>query len=403
MGDFYQNGVITTLHNFRYKPLEILEQELMEFSETRKMSLILPSLFSELQGPALPNIIRVLKHIPYLSEIIIGLDGASEDEFKYAKEFFAELPQRHRILWNDGPRMRELMKELTREGFEPAQRGKGKNVWNCFGYFIASGIGESVALHDCDILTYDRRLIAKLLYPVANPNLTFRFCKGYYFRATDKLNGRVTRLLVTPLVKALKKIFGNVDYLEFIDSFRYPLAGEFSMRSDVVKNMRMPHDWGLEIGILSDVYRNHSEKRICQVDIADVYDHKHQDLSENDKSTGLSRMSIEICKTIFRKLAASGVVFTNETFRSLKSTYFSYALDIVEAYYSDASLNGLVLDRHSEEKAIEIFSQNVVQAGEDFLKFPMESNVIPSWKRINSAIPGYMDRLYEIVEEDNKL
>ncbi len=402
MGDFYQNGIITTLHNFRYKPLEVLEQELLEFSETRKMSLVLPSLFSELEGEALPNIIKVLKHIPYISEIIIGLDGATEEQFKYAKKFFSVLPQRHRILWNDGPRMKELMKELTSQGFESVQKGKGKNVWNCFGYFIGSGIGEAIALHDCDILTYDRRLLAKLFYPVANPNLSYRFCKGYYFRATDKLNGRATRLLVTPLVKALTKIFGHEDFLQYVDSFRYPLAGEFSMRSDVVKNMRMPHDWGLEIGILADVYRNHSLKRICQVDIADVYDHKHQDLSENDKSTGLSRMSIEICKTFFRKLAASGVVFTSETFRSLKSTYFTYALDILESYNSDASINGLRLDRHSEEKAIEIFSQNIVQAGDDFLKYPMESNVIPSWKRINSAIPGYIQRLHAIVEEDNK-
>ena len=51
---------------------------------------------------------------------------------------------------------------------------------------------------------------------------------------------------------------------------------------DVLNDIRIPSDWGLEIGVLSEMHRNYSLNRLCQVDIADSYDHKHQDLSPNN-------------------------------------------------------------------------------------------------------------------------
>ena len=45
MGDFYQNGIITTLHNLSDRPLEELEADLQAFSRERPMGLILPSLY----------------------------------------------------------------------------------------------------------------------------------------------------------------------------------------------------------------------------------------------------------------------------------------------------------------------------------------------------------------------
>ena len=403
MGDFYQNGVVTTLHNLRNRPTGALEKELVEFSTKRPMSLILPALFTELQGKAMPKIVEELSKVPYLNEIIIGLDGANQEEFEYAKEYLSRLPQRVRVIWNDGPKMQELQRTLTEEGLSPGNGGKGRNVWYIFGYAIASGRSEAVALHDCDIVTYSRDMLARLLYPVANPNLTYRFNKGYYFRANEnKLHGRVTRLLITPLLRSFKKMMGNLEFVEFLDSFRYPLAGEFSMRSDVMKTIRIPDDWGLEVGILSEVLRNNAPNRICQTDIADKYDHKHQPLSADDPSRGLARMSLEICLTIFRKLAADGKIFTAETFRSLKSTYYRIATDFVEQYFSDALINGMEVDRHEEEKTVELFTSSIINAGAEFLNNPKQRSNIPTWKRVSSAIPGFLNDFYEVVEEDNK-
>jgi glucosyl-3-phosphoglycerate synthase len=271
------------------------------------------------------------------------------------------------------------------------------------GYTLATGRTESVALHDCDIVTYSRSLLARLIYPVANPLFNYEFCKGYYARvASGKINGRVSRLLVTPLIRALKKTVGDMEYLEYMDSFRYPLAGEFSFRRDVLNDILIPSDWGLEIGVLSEMHRNYANNRLCQVDIADVYDHKHQPLSADDATAGLSRMSIDISKALFRKLATRGVILSAETFRSLKATYYRVALDFVETYYNDALMNGLTLDIHAEEQAVELFAENIMKAGEAFLERPMERPFIPSWSRVMSAIPDVLDELRSAVEADHR-
>lgn len=401
MADFFQNGMVTTLHNLTRRPSKEIEAELVQFSEKRPMGLILPSLFSELEGDALPHIVSELKNVPYLSEIVIGLDRANEAQYRHALKFFGKLPQHHRILWNDGPRLQALDKELEAKGLAPKELGKGRNVWYCMGYILASERSESIALHDCDITTYEKDLLARLIYPVANPMFNYTFSKGYYARvANGKINGRVSRLLVTPLLRALKRILGANEYLDYMDSFRYPLAGEFSFRRDVLTDIRIPSDWGLEIGVLSEMHRNYSRNRLCQVDICDNYDHKHQDLSLHNDQGGLSKMSIDITKAIFRKLATQGHIFSNETFRSIKATYYRIALDFIETYHNDATMNGLTLDIHSEEKAVEMFASNIMKAGQSFLDNPMETPFIPSWNRVASAIPGIEQRLLEAVEAD---
>ena len=403
MADFYQNGIITTLHNLADRPVEELESDLVKFSKKRPLGLLLPSLFSELEGPALGHIVDEIAQVPYLDEIVIGLDRADEHQYQYAQEFFKKLPQHHRILWNDGPRLRALDAELQALGLAPKEPGKGRNVWYCMGYILASGRAESIALHDCDITTYSRDLLARLIYPVAHPQFNYEFCKGFYARVSDgKINGRVCRLLVTPLLRALKKIYGDSHYLEYMDSFRYPLAGEFSFRRDVLNDIRIPSDWGLEIGVLSEMHRNYSNNRLCHVDIADVYDHKHQDLSLDDAKAGLSKMSIDISKALFRKLATHGHTFNSETFRTIKATYFRIALDFVETYHNDALMNGLQLDIHGEEEAVEMFARNIMTAGDDFLDNPMDKPFVPSWSRVVSAVPDIFDRLVEAVELDHQ-
>lgn len=404
MADFYQNGRITTLHNLSRRPVEDLEKELVSHAKKRPLGLILPSLFSELEGNALSNIVKELKHVPYLNEIVIGLDRADKEQYKYALDFFSELPQHHRVLWNDGPALLALDKELQELGLAPKELGKGRNVWYCMGYILASGKAESVALHDCDIVTYSRELLARLIFPVAHPQFNYMFCKGYYSRVAEgKINGRVCRLLVTPLIRALKKIYGDMDYLNYMDSFRYSLAGEFSFRKDVLSDIRIPSDWGLEIGVLSEMYRNCSTNRLCQADIADIYDHKHQNLSLGDDQGGLSKMSVDISKALFRKLATQGKTFNSETFRSIKATYFRIALDLIETYHNDAVMNGLSLDIHKEEEAVEMFAQNIITAGETFLDNPMETPFIPSWNRVISAKPDILERLLDAVEKDNQM
>ena len=403
MSEFSQNGVVATLHDFSNRDLKDLERDLKKFSKDRKMELILPCLYSELEGSALPNIVSEISKTNYLNHIIIGLDRANEEQAKKAWDFFKKLNCPFTILWNDGPNLLKLDKELKNYNLAPQELGKGRNVWYCLGMAIARGEARSIAFHDCDILTFDRRLLAKLFYPVVNPLFNFEFCKGYYPRVAEgKMNGRVSRLLVTPLLTAMEKTVGHNDYLDYMKAFKYPLAGEFSFRRNLMADMRIPCDWGIEIGILSEMYRNQASNRICQVDLADTYDHKHQDLSIDDQTKGLSKMSIDIIKTLIKKLATQGNSFSLETFRSIKATYYRTALDMIDIYRSDALMNGLKYDSHMEEKAVELFALNIMKAGEGFFENPMDTPFIPTWSRVNSAIPNFMNRLKQKVELDNE-
>ena len=403
MGDFSQNGIVSTLHDFGTKSTTEIEKDLLSFSKERKMELILPCLYSELEGSALPNIIDQISKTKYLNHVIIGLDKASESQAKKAWKFFKKINVPFTILWNDGPKLKKLDTELKKKNLAPNEMGKGRNVWYCIGMCIARDTARSVALHDCDIKTYDRRMLAKLFYPVVNPLFNFEFCKGYYPRiANNKMNGRVARLLVGPLLTALEKTIGKSDYINFMKSFKYPLAGEFSFRRNVLPELRISSDWGIEVGILSEMQRSFSPNNICQVDLADTYDHKHQELSIDDETKGLSKMSIDIIKTFIKKLATQGNSFSREKFRSLKATYYRSALDLIDIYRSDAEMNGLKFDSHKEEEAVELFAVNIMKAGEAFYINPMDTPFIPTWSRVKSAIPDFLVRLNKAVSEDNK-
>ena len=198
----------------------------------------------------------------------------------------------------------------------------------------------------------------------------------------------------------MKRVTGGHEYLDYLDSYRYPLAGEFSMQIDVLKDLRIPSDWGLEIGVLSEVFRNYSTNRLCQVEVADNYDHKHQPLSPEDVGRGLSRMSMDISKSLFKKLATYGTVFDMGTVRTIKATYLRIALDLIESYANDAEINGLTLDRDAEERAVEMFASNLLKAGESFLGSGEETPYIPSWNRVTSVYPQVFGDLMDAVLAD---
>jgi len=407
--DFFQNGVVATLHDLGRRPTEDLEQDLKGWSTTCPMTLVLPCLVDDLDAPAMARIVEQLAAVPYLDEVVVGLDRADADGFARARRTFDRLGRHHRILWNDGPRLVAIRDELSSHGLSTGPPGKGRNVWSCLGYFSATGRGGLVALHDADVRDYDRSLPARLLHPLARPTSRFGFAKGYYHRASlgqggpdgaPRMFGRVTRLFVTPLVRAMSTTFGPSGYLDYLDSFRYPLAGECAMTADVAANLRIPSDWGLELGVLAEVHRHLPTSRICQVDVADGYDHKHRELSAHDPGHGLHQMSADIAKAIYRRLAIGGTVLTAEGFRSLEAAYDRTALDLLDRYEADAAFNGLAYDRHAEEAAIEVFARSIVRAGDEFLDDPLESAFLPSWSRIRSELPDLPDRLVEAVAAD---
>jgi glucosyl-3-phosphoglycerate synthase len=402
MSDFYHSGLITTLHWLGKPKLERIEAELELYSMVRPVALVLPALYSDVQSEAMKGIREELKKVKFIKEIVLALGPATDEEFSKVKDFMSVLPQEVNIIHNSGKRVQEIYRTFESEGVGAGKDGKGRSAWMSYGYVLAKGKCDVIALHDCDILTYNRELLARLCYPVVNPGLDYVFCKGYYARVTEKLHGRVTRLFVIPIVRALKKIIGGHPFLEFLDSFRYPLAGEFCMITDLARVNRIPWDWGLEVGVLAEVYRNYSARRVCQVDIAQNYEHKHQPLSAEDATTGLMKMSIDIGKSLFRTLASEGIVFSDGFFKTLVATYLKLAEDTIVLYEGDAAINGLHFDRHEEAMAVDAFTKGISIAAKTIMENPLGAPLIPNWNRVISAIPGVLERLLSAVEEDNK-
>jgi glucosyl-3-phosphoglycerate synthase len=402
MSDFFQNGEIATFHRLKQRDLPELEDELVEATRHRPISLVLPYIPVELQGPGLPKIVEELRHVPYLKNIIVTVGRANAEEFNQAKQFFSMLPQRPKLIWCTGPSLEELYTVLAEEGINVGEDGKGRSAWVAYGYILALEDSQVIVLHDCDIATYNRDLLARLCYPVAHPNIRFSFCKGYYSRVTDQMHGRVTRIFVTPLIRALKETLGPNRFLDYLDSFRYILAGEFSMDVDLARLIRIPGDWGLEVGVLAEIHRNCALRRICQVDLSDNYEHKHQPLTLGDPNKGLLKMGTDIAKSIFRTMASMGYTLTNEFFVTLRASYLRIAQDLIARYECDSDINGLDYDRHREDSSAEAFVQCIVSAGQQFLQTPFEIPHIPNWNRVLSAVPNIKDLLIDSVGKDNR-
>jgi glucosyl-3-phosphoglycerate synthase len=393
MSDFYQTGVVATLHRLKPNDSARLDRELQEFSRNNKIGLVLPALYSEFETPSMRRIVDELARVDYLRHIVVALGRASPREYEAARGFFCDFPLPVTILWMDSPAVQDLLSLLEYQGLSARQDGKGRSCWLAYGYLLATGDCDVIALHDCDIVNYSRQLLARLVYPVANPNLGFEFCKGYYARVTNKMHGRVTRLFMTPLIRAMESMAPATPFLRFLDSFRYPLAGEFAMRADLARTNRIPCDWGLEVGVLAEIYRNCATSRVCQVDLADSYEHKHQDLSSEDPAKGLRRMTRDIAKSLMRTLAGEGITFTRDHFRSLEVRYVRMAEDTIGRYQADAMLNGLDFDRHGEELAVATFARSLREAAEEFTESPLAVNLLPNWNRVIAAIPDFFDLL----------
>jgi glucosyl-3-phosphoglycerate synthase len=401
MSDFFQNGIVTTLQDVGARSGADLERDVTRHAQRCPVTLVLPCLASELDNAALDRIVLALADIPYLSRIIIGLDQADAASFKRAVGYFARLPQPHRVIWNDGPRISALLDGLRRHGLAPVDRGKGHNLWTCLGLLQAEGLAGIVATHDCDIVNYTPRMLARLVYPLVHPDSHYVFAKAYYARVSEgRVYGRVSRLFVTPLLRALKHSQAPARYLEFLDSFRYPLAGECAMHVDVARRLNLTMDWGLEIGILSELYRNYSTRQICQVDIADTYDHKHQPIGSDASQAGLNRMCRDIALRVMQGLAAQGHVLDLGYVRTIVTAYQRIVMDLIDSYADVAAINGLTFERGEEAMAASAFADILYAAGKHFVGEDYHRPFALTWDEVIRSQPDILASLRSAVALD---
>jgi len=401
MADFYQNGTIATLHQIGEVDLSRLEDHLTKHSAQRPTSLILLGGLPDDQDDALPHIVDELVSVGYLNRIVLAIEGSDPAVFERACNLLALLPQATAAVWCGGPRLAAILSGLAGNGLAPQFSGRAHSLWLSMGYLLACRDSAVIAVHDTDILSYERALLARLVYPLVAPNMEYEFAKGYYARVSDRLHGRVTRLFVTPLLRALRKVCGRLELLDYLDSFRYPLAGEYALTSALAAASALPVGGGLELGLLGEIYAGCSKRRICQVDLSIDYEHRHEDLSASDPNSGLLKMSIDIATAVFDTLAAEGVILSEALFRTLELAYHRLALDTVRHFEDDSAINGLIYERNAELHAIEAFGQGLSLAIERFTSKAHKTALLPSWSRVVAARPGILGELRVAIDADN--
>jgi glucosyl-3-phosphoglycerate synthase len=394
MSDFQQN-VVPTFTHLASEDLARMEKSIVKAARRAPIGVIIPALFSDLSAPAMQHIITELAAMTFVKRVYISLDRSSSEEFAQAREIIKPLDSKGVLLWNDSPNVQAMLEKIG-QAVPLGARGKGRAVWTALGYALGKAEVSVLAFHDADIVTYDRGFLLRLLYPVVHQR--YQFAKGFYVRYSDRMHGRVARLFYFPFVKALRDVLGKLDFLEYMSDFRYPLSGEFATFSTIANDLVFPSDWGIEVGILAEMYRLTRPHRICQVEITARYDHKHQEVGE-DPTVGLQKMASDIARTFFTRLSSGGSILTHDFLRTLKHTYLANARSYVRIYESHAEMNSLLkFDRHQELGLIEVFAGALDQAFREFQDHLFGSPMIPEWRRIEVAWDGVLPELVSAFE-----
>jgi glucosyl-3-phosphoglycerate synthase len=399
MSDFHQSGPVTALPRLVHRPAGEIEAKVKALSRRFPVALVLPMIPDEMDRPALAGILRELVEVPYLDTLVVSLNRASLEDYTRALEYFEPYPGRKVIVWSESEAMRHFLSEMEAAGLYVGEPGKGRACWLALGYILAEERVEYVAFQDADVVNFKREMLARLVLPAMDPTVDFDFVKAYYARVSDRLHGRVTRLMLSPLLAAFTRLLGDDPYIRYLSSFRYALSGEFVMKTDLAERMRLPCDWGLEIVTLFEALRHRAPVRVCQVELAEHYDHKHQELSAGDPTRGLHRMAKDVVKHLLRTLAAAGVNLSDGLLRSLLAAYQREAEDAVADSYAVAVVNGLVFDRHEEEQNVQTFTTALRASTEEFLHDPLGAPLVPNWARVWAGMPEAGLRLLAAVHE----
>jgi glucosyl-3-phosphoglycerate synthase len=408
MPDFHQPILLPTLHHLADTKLEEREALLERAAKKRPIALVIPALYSELQEKALPKMLRELDGARYVTRIIFSMNGMTAAQYRRARRFFASrLKERpHSVLWNDGPALDMLHRELDAHSGAVHAHGKGSNVWMGVAYLLASGHRGVIACHDSDILNYDREMLWRLCLPVAHQSLGYAFAKSFYGRVRERMYGRVTRLLVFPLIQALRELFGTTPLLSFLAMFRYPLSGEFAADTDFLGELGLAADWGLEIRMLCDVFRLGPPQRVCQVDLGGNFDHKHQHpgidpvTGREDPTRGLMRMAREVTRALLARLWHElGFAAESRKLERLADAYSQTAAMLLRRYQHEALFNGLVDSSLEEGKLVEGFTRIVREVALETHEPTAGNAWLPSWKEWSRSSPDFGARLLGCVEQ----
>ncbi len=166
--------------------------------------------------------------------------------------------------------------------------GKGAALWK--SQFVVHG--DILVCIDADIKNFNTRFIYGLIGPFFQSKQTI-FVKAYYRRPLviddhvyESYGGRVTEILVRPMLSA---------FIPDLAAVYQPLSGEYAFRREPIEMVSFSSGYGVEIGMIFDLYKKYGLDCFAQVDM-DVRYHRNRPVTE------LGEMAFGILHTLIKKL-----------------------------------------------------------------------------------------------------
>ncbi|WP_332898318.1 glycosyl transferase family 2 [Haladaptatus sp. CMSO5] len=336
---------------------------------TDRAAVVVPMTEREYAGLAPEGVLSTLEAVSP-ARVVVPL-RASADHVEDFRDWFDAFELDVDLVWCNGPELKALLADAGVSG----AMGKGRDVWLALGLAASE---EFVVVHDADAKTYSRAHVPRLLSPLAGE---FEFTKGYYARVeNNQLYGRLARLFVAPLIRALADEH-DAPVLDYLAAFRYPLAGEFAVTSKLARHLRPQRQWGLELSTLGDAFGAVGFTGSAQVDLG-RHEHDHRAVSG---PTGLSEMSHGVGQALLQVLADHDVT---PAYESLPSRYEEVAYEFIRQYAADAAFNGLNYDREAEREQVAVYADAIDPLRED--------TRLPSW----DESPLSPDEVWEAAQAD---
>ena len=326
MSDFFQSKSITTLQSLSVNPQMEAEVRRSE----KKIVVVVPCSMRHYSLRTIHKLLDQLKTVGFLHEVAVVLNGTN-----------AELEHDNNDLNYSIGRRPKLVSVLRVTG-----SGKGLALKAGFDYVYQHYQENAVVVTiDADLQSFSFDYLLKLVYPIAVFDGDFN--KGYYARfSNNKLDGRLTRLLVLPLLYAIQAQHPTNELLQWLLAFRYPLSGDVAMSSQLLPQLDFSDHWAYDLSLLASLYQAEQKLEIYQTEVSDNYAHLHRSI-EKDAELGL----MEVAKDISDYLTA--LLRLDRT--RLISDYQALSRRYCEKYRRLALFNGLFYSQQTEENLIAQF------------------------------------------------
>jgi len=326
MSDFFQSKSVITLQSICENSQ--IEAEVRE--SEKKIVVVIPCSMRHYSLRTIHNLLNQLKTISFIHEIIIVLNGTNTELEYYNND----------LVCSTEPPF-TLIKVLIVSG-----SGKGHALKIGFDYVYTHYQNDAILVTlDADLKSFNVDYLLKLVYPIAV--FGGHFNKGYYVRfSNNKLDGRLTRLLVFPLLYAIKEQHPTSEFVQWLLAFRYPLSGDVAMSSQLLPQLSLSEHWAYDLSLLASVYRSQQALEIYQTELLDNYEHLHRS-TEKNAELGL----MEVAKDISDYLTTLHPL--NRT--RLMADYRRISMQYCYKYQKLALFNGFTYSLETEQSLIARF------------------------------------------------